>query len=125
MVSAQQNIDARGIAFTPTSTPTPPTPTPQLMLLVLVLLLLLLLHDRRRHSTDREATTIMICFNGRPVIFNTHSILLTKSISSISNLKLNNNKKSNITVRKRKTKTMMIKMMMMTQHQQQWRHPQQ
>ena len=36
-----------------------------------------------------------------PVIFNTHTIILTKSISSLSNLKPNNYKKSGTRIRNR------------------------
>ena len=93
-------------------TPNPtPIPTPQSILLVL------LLHDRRRHPTDAVKG---LRFNGHHIIFNTHTILLTKSISSLSNLKSNNYKKKDTRIRKKKTKptTTMAKTTMMTQQRQ-------
>ena len=70
--------------------------------------------------TDEEA------FNGH--IFDTHTILLTKSISSLFNLKSNNYKKEQHKNKKmvNKTTTMTKTMMMITQQQQQqqWRQQQ-
>ena len=98
MVSAQRNRGASVIAFT----------TQRSMLLPL-----LLPRSHKQRSIQRmEMCTISmyICFDGRPgrpVIFNTHTILLTKSISSLSHLKSNNYKKSEIIIQKT-TKTMMM-----------------
>ena len=81
MVSAQRNAGAsviafRGIDVTPTATDV----TPRSMLL------LLLLHERtkkacngRRHNNKY----VYVAMGVLPVIFNTHTILLTKSISSL------------------------------------------
>ena len=76
------------------------THTPRSELLVIVL------HDRRRHPTDADTMIKYLYDTFRwSVIFNTHTILLTKSISSIENWKSNNTKKSDM--RTRKTVTMM------------------
>ena len=77
MASAQQNRGARVIAFSGINVTPIPTPT--------------LLHERRRLFNGRTQRYVCVCFDGRPVIFNTHNtILLTKSISFLSNLKSNN-----------------------------------
>ena len=99
MVSAQRNggasvIAFRGIDVTPTTTSRS-------------MLLLLLLPRTKKHSTDGDTTISMYTirwtschiqytynswFDGCHVIFNTHTILLTKSNSCLSNLKSNNYK---------------------------------
>ena len=53
------------------------------------------------YSTDGDARWVCICFNRCPVIFNAHTIFLTKSISSLSNLKSNDYKKSDIRIGKK------------------------
>ena len=100
----------------------------------MLLLLLLLLHDRchrysysysyssnkQRHSTDGDTTISMYTFRwASPAIFNTHTILLTKSISSLSNWKSNSYEKKDGQIRTWKIKT--ITMMMMTQQRRQRR----
>ena len=74
----------------------------EMYLLLILILLPVLLHKQMRHSTDRDVTvsTVYVCFDWCPVIFNTHAILLTKQVSSLSYLKSNNSKKRRI----RKTK---------------------
>ena len=47
---------------------------------------------------------VCVCFDGFPVIFNIHTILFTKSISSLSNLKSKNYRKSDIRIRKKEKK---------------------
>ena len=80
MVSAQRNGGASVIAFTFSGIDATPTPTPRLMLL------LILLHKQvKKAFNGRRDDDISICFDGCPVIFNTHTILLTKSIASIEN----------------------------------------
>ena len=64
-----------GIDVTPTPTPTPTTPTNEEVF------------NGRRHN-DKYISGSTGHFDRRPVIFNTHTILLTKSISSLSNIKL-------------------------------------
>ena len=116
MVSAQRSGGASVIAFSGIDVTPTPTPTNEEAV-----------NGRRQiHEAGIQRTEtkqyIYIRFDGRPVIFNTHTILLTKSISSLSNLKSNNYKKSDTRIKKRKTVTTtmtMMMMMMMTQQQQQ------
>ena len=77
-------------------------------------------YSHKRRSIQRTETQryVCICFDGQLIVFNTHTILLTKSISSLSYLKSNNYKKSGTLIRKRGKKTM--KMMMTQQQQHQW-----
>ena len=67
-----------------------PTPTPQSVLPVLRISTHTL-HDRRRYPTDADTS---VWFDGCLTLFNPHTTLLTKLVSSIYNLKSNNFKKS-------------------------------
>jgi len=60
--------------------------------------------DKEEDEEDEENKYINT-INGRPVIFYTHTIILIKSISSLSKSKSNNNKKSDRRLRKKKTNT--------------------
>ena len=78
------------------------------------------------HSTNGDVNDKYVyVLTGVLTYPNTNTILLIKSISSLSTLKSNNYKKRNIRIRKRKTKRMttmmtaMMMMMMMTLKQQQ------
>ena len=96
MVSTQQNRGASDITFTPTTTPTPWS-----------MLLLLLSRKRKKKTFNRRRRVQYVCihFDGCRLIFNTHTILLTKSISSLSKFKSDNYKTSDILVRIKKENT--------------------
>ena len=59
-------------------------------------------HEQRSIQRTETQQYVFIRFNGRPVTFNTYAVLLTKSISSLFNLKSNNYTKSDRRIRKRK-----------------------